>query len=139
MKSLIMSLKQILSESKEELSTVGLQLASLGMFMDSLNYVYKNKNGTTFTYKGEDKRFPKELAWKDAVILHNTGFFLIGDKGFYQVPQMHVHYVKSYTFDLKEAVNSSPLVKIYLQWNKKKKHWQTSTNRIKFNEEYFNG
>lgn len=139
MKSLIISLKQILSESKTTLPTVGLQLASLGMFMDSLGYVYKNKNGTTFTYKGEDKRFPKELTWKDAVTLHNTGLFLVGDTGLYQVPQMHIIYNKNYTVDLKEAVNSSPLVKIYLQWNKKKKHWQTSTNRIKFNEEYFNG
>lgn len=139
MKSLMKSLKQILCESKTLLPTTGLQLASLGMFMESLDYVYKNKNGTTFTYKGEDKRFPKELTWKDAVTLHNAGFFLIGDKGLYQVPQRYLTYVKSYTFDLKKAVNSSPLVKIYLQWNKKKKHWQTSTDRIKFNEEYFNG
>lgn len=138
MKEMIKFLKKTLEEAKGELPSVGLQLASLGSFMDTLGYVYKNPNGTTFVYTGADRGYPKELSWKDAVVLHNAGFFTI-EGGDYKVPKRFSPYRPASCTFLTSANGEKPLERIYLQWNKKKKSWQVTKNRVKFNEEYFNG
>lgn len=131
-------LKQVLCESQVELPTLALQKESLFRFMAEVGYSKNNPQGTSFVYKGSDKMYPKELSWKSAVVLHNCGYFCEGEHS-YLIPLPYSSFRPCSPKILVGAIEAKIVKTVYLQWNKRKKHWQVSTNRIKFNEAYFNG